>query len=161
MHIFKVQLMLVTILKRFTYRRWWSHEFNFPLVLFDFAHFLFILAVSTVHSSIMSLVKKSSQESDIKFPNPPSEISSLALNGYNNTNTTMCIATSWDGSVNGHLIALIGHLLVFNRSLSSFHIACSFRWTATSFSTIRSCRELCPRRRSNTTALYSAATLVR
>eukprot|EP01032_Pedospumella_encystans_P014069 gene14069-16178_t len=47
-----------------------------------------------------SLAKKSSQEQDIAFPNPPKEISSLSVNGSEQTNTTMVIATSWDNSVN-------------------------------------------------------------
>lgn len=49
----------------------------------------------------MSLaVKKSSQEGDLKFPNPPSDsISSLAVNGNAQTPTNMVIATSWDNTV--------------------------------------------------------------
>ena len=49
-----------------------------------------------------SLAKKSSQEQDIAFPNPPKEISSLSVNGSEQTNTTMVIATSWDNSVSFH-----------------------------------------------------------
>lgn len=44
--------------------------------------------------------KKNLQESDVQFPNPPSDsISSLAVNGTQNTPTTMLIAGSWDNSL--------------------------------------------------------------
>lgn len=45
--------------------------------------------------------KKSSQETDIKFPNPPADgISSLSVNGSMTQPTNMLIATCWDNSVN-------------------------------------------------------------
>mmetsp|Transcript_123050 Transcript_123050/g.241364 ORF Transcript_123050/g.241364 Transcript_123050/m.241364 type:complete len:364 (+) Transcript_123050:27-1118(+) len=49
----------------------------------------------------MNAPKKSSQEGDIKFPNPPQDgISSLSVNGNEQSPTNMVIATSWDNSVN-------------------------------------------------------------
>lgn len=43
---------------------------------------------------------RSTQETDQKFPSPPSDgISSLSLNGYSNQQTNVCVATSWDNTV--------------------------------------------------------------
>ena len=51
----------------------------------------------------MNAPKKSSQEGDIKFPNPPQDgISSLSVNGNEQSPTNMVIATSWDNSVLEH-----------------------------------------------------------
>ena len=49
----------------------------------------------------MNQLKKTAQEGDLKFPNPPSDsISSITPNGNgNNQNTNMLIATSWDNTV--------------------------------------------------------------
>jgi hypothetical protein len=48
----------------------------------------------------MNLQKKATQESDIKFPNPPQDgISSLSVNGTAQSHTNMVIATSWDNTV--------------------------------------------------------------
>lgn len=48
----------------------------------------------------MAALKKSTQEGDIKFPNPPQDgISSISVNGSEQVNTTMVIATSWDNTV--------------------------------------------------------------
>jgi len=54
-----------------------------------------------VSGTDMNLQKKSSQESDIKFPNPPADsISSISINGSAQAKPNMLIATAWDGSVN-------------------------------------------------------------
>jgi len=63
-----------------------------------------------------SLAKKSSQEQDIAFPNPPKEISSISVNGSEQANTTMVIATSWDNSVSTH-----GSNLVVNIRFNFFY----------------------------------------
>ena len=56
-------------------------------------------------------VKKSSQESDIKFPNPPQDgISSLSVNGTEQSPTNMVIATAWDNTVSYACIIL--HLTI-------------------------------------------------
>jgi hypothetical protein len=48
----------------------------------------------------MNMQKKSSQESDVKFPNPPSDgISSISCNGSATQPTNMVIATAWDNTV--------------------------------------------------------------
>jgi hypothetical protein len=49
----------------------------------------------------MNQAKKTSQESDIKFPNPPADsISSISCNGSAQSPTNMVVATAWDGTVN-------------------------------------------------------------
>ena len=46
------------------------------------------------------LKKGNSQDADVTFPSPPSDsISSIAVNGNNQTNSTVLIAGSWDNSV--------------------------------------------------------------
>ena len=61
------------------------------------------------------VVKKNPQETDIKFPNPPSDsISSISVNGNGaNQNTNMLIATSWDNTVLTIPISMIFIVIIF------------------------------------------------
>lgn len=48
----------------------------------------------------MAAVKRNSQESDVTFPNQPSDaVSSISVNGTISTATNMLIAGSWDNNV--------------------------------------------------------------
>jgi hypothetical protein len=58
----------------------------------------------------MNQPKRSTQDGDIQFANPPSDsISSLCLNGYPNTPPNAVIATSWDSSVSCYELRYAGN----------------------------------------------------
>ena len=46
------------------------------------------------------MIKAHTQDKDVRFPSPPSDgISSLSMNGSNQTNSTVLTAGCWDNSV--------------------------------------------------------------
>ena len=53
-----------------------------------------------------SILKKGNpQDADVTFPSPPTDtISSIAVNGNIQTNSTVLVAGSWDNSVSKYLI---------------------------------------------------------